>query len=106
LSTKAVLDFEVALANYTGANYSVGVGNATDGMEIFLEAIGIKQGDEVIISSHTMLATASAIKVAGGVPIPVIIPILKSQWLALRVMILLLLPQGMRHYLQEKLLST
>ncbi|CAB5502368.1 Pleiotropic regulatory protein [uncultured Gammaproteobacteria bacterium] len=68
---KAVLDFEVALANYTGANYSVGVGNATDGMEIFLEAIGIKQGDEVIISSHTMLATASAIKVAGGVPIPV-----------------------------------
>ena len=68
---KAVLDFEAALADYTGANYSVGVGNATDGMEIFLEAIGIKQGDEVIISSHTMLATASAIKIAGGVPIPV-----------------------------------
>jgi dTDP-4-amino-4,6-dideoxygalactose transaminase len=38
---KAVLDFEVVLADYTGANYSVGVGNATDGMEIFLEAIGI-----------------------------------------------------------------
>ena len=40
-------------------------------MEIFLEAIGINPGDEIIISSHTMLATASAIKVAGGVPIPV-----------------------------------
>ena len=66
---KAVSDFESELANYAGVNYSVGVGNATDGMEIFLEAIGIKPGDEIIISSHTMLATASAIKVAGGIPI-------------------------------------
>lgn len=68
---KAVSDFESELASYTGANFSVGVGNATDGMEIFLEAIGIEAGDEVIICSHTMLATASAIKVAGGIPIPV-----------------------------------
>ena len=68
---QALSDFENELANYTGANYSVGVGNATDGMEIFLEAIGIEKGDEIIISSHTMLATASAIKVAGGVPVPV-----------------------------------
>ena len=68
---KAVSDFETELANYTGANYAIGVGNATDGMEIFLEAIGIQNGDEIIISSHTMLATASAIKVCGGSPIPV-----------------------------------
>ena len=68
---EAVSNFENELAHYTGVNYSVGVGNATDGMEIFLEAIGINPGDEIIISSHTMLATASAIKVAGGVPIPV-----------------------------------
>lgn len=66
-----VLDFESELARYTGSKFSVGVGNATDGMEIFLEAIGIEAGDEVIICSHTMLATASAVKVAGGVPIPV-----------------------------------
>jgi len=68
---KAVSDFESELANYAGSNYAVGVGNATDGMEIFLEAIGVNPGDEIIISSHTMLATASAIKVAGGVPVPV-----------------------------------
>ena len=68
---QAVSDFESELANYSGANYSVGVGNATDAMEIFLEAIGISKGDEIIISSHTMLATASAIKVSGGIPIPV-----------------------------------
>ena len=68
---KDLSEFETKLANFTGANYSVGVGNATDAMEIFLEAIGLNQGDEIIISSHTMLATASAIKFAGGVPIPV-----------------------------------
>ena len=66
---QAVFDFENELAEYAETNYSIGVGNATDGMEIFLEAIGINPGDEIIISSHTMLATASAIKVAGGKPI-------------------------------------
>jgi dTDP-4-amino-4,6-dideoxygalactose transaminase len=68
---KELSDFEAELAKFTGASYSVGVGNATDAMEIFLEAISLKKGDEIIISSHTMLATASAIRVAGGVPVPV-----------------------------------
>jgi len=68
---EAVSNFEAELAEYTDSNYSVCVGNATDVMEIFLQAIGINSGDEIIISSHTMLATASAIKVSGGVPIPV-----------------------------------
>ena len=63
--------FEEELSNYIGCHKTIGVGNATDAMEIFLEAIGLDQGDEVIISSHTMLATASAIIMAGGVPIPV-----------------------------------
>lgn len=68
---KALSDFENELASYCESTYAVGVANATDAMEIFLEAIGIEPGDEIIISSHTMLATASAIKVAGGVPVPV-----------------------------------
>ena len=64
-------DFEENLSRYTGSNYSIGVGNATDAMEIYLQAIGLRQGDEIIISSHTMLATASAIVQAGGIPVPV-----------------------------------
>ena len=68
---KALIEFESKLSDYTKSNFSVGVGNATDAMEIFLEAIGINNNDEIIISSHTMLATASAIKVNGGVPVPV-----------------------------------
>ena len=43
---------------------------ATDGLEISWMALNLT-GDEVICCSHTMLATASAIKVAGGIPIPV-----------------------------------
>ena len=68
---KELSNFENELARFTGSNFSVGVGNATDAMEIFLKAIDLKKGDEIIISSHTMLATASAIVFAGGIPVPV-----------------------------------
>lgn len=64
-------EFEKQLAIYTAARYSVGVANATDGLELAWLAVGLEKGDEVIISSHTMLATASAIVTAGGTPIPV-----------------------------------
>jgi dTDP-4-amino-4,6-dideoxygalactose transaminase len=66
-----LIEFENKLAQYTGSKFAVGVGNATDGLELCWLAIGLKKGDEVIISSHTMLATASAIITAGGTPIPV-----------------------------------
>jgi len=68
---KDVDQFEKDLAKYTGAKYAIGVGNATDGLEIAWMALNIKPGDEIICCSHTMLATASAIKIAGGNPIPV-----------------------------------
>ena len=68
---KDVHDFERNLEAYTKSNHAVGVANATDGLEIAWLAIGLEPGDEVICSAHTMLATASAIKVAGGIPIPV-----------------------------------
>lgn len=68
---KDLTEFETSLAEFSGANFAVGVGNATDGLELAWMAFNLKQGDEVIICSHTMIATASAIKTAGGVPIPV-----------------------------------
>ena len=68
---KDLHDFESALATYIGAEYAIGVGNATDGLELALMAVGLKPGDEVICCSHTMLATASAIKMVGGIPVPV-----------------------------------
>lgn len=68
---KDLRDFEASLVTYTGAQFAIGVGNATDGLEFSWMALGLRPGDEVICCSHTMLATASAIKTAGGVPVPV-----------------------------------
>lgn len=63
--------FELHLADYVGAKHAVGVGNATDGLHFLLRAVGIGAGHEVIISSHTMVATAAAAHFAGAVPVPV-----------------------------------
>jgi len=64
-------DFEADLARYVGCRFAVGVNNATDGLHFALVAGGIKPGDEVIVCSHTMQATAAAVHAAGGVPVPV-----------------------------------
>lgn len=63
--------FESNIASYCNAKYAIGVANATDGLQLGLMAGGIGNGDEIIFCSHTMVATASAIHFAGGVPIPV-----------------------------------
>lgn len=64
-------DFEKHLAAFLGAPFAAGVANATDGLLIALRAAGLRSGDEVILSSHTMIATAAAVHFAGGVPVPV-----------------------------------
>lgn len=71
ISQKDVSEFESSLSCFTNANHVVGVANATDGLELAWMSIGLQPGDEVICSSHTMLATASAIKLSGGVPVPI-----------------------------------
>ncbi|MBV8674321.1 MAG: DegT/DnrJ/EryC1/StrS family aminotransferase [Acidobacteriaceae bacterium] len=63
--------FESNLAVFLGAKHSLGVANATDGLHLALRAAGLRAGDEVILSSHTMIATAAAAHFAGGVPVPV-----------------------------------
>lgn len=66
-----VRDFEKNLATFLDAKYSLGVGNCTDGLLLAIKAAGIKAGDEVIFSSHTFVATASAIYHSGASPVPV-----------------------------------
>jgi dTDP-4-amino-4,6-dideoxygalactose transaminase len=68
---KDLRDFEKSLAEYTGAEYAVGVANATDGLQMGLMAGGIQAGDEVIICSHTMVATAASVYFAGAVSVPI-----------------------------------
>ncbi len=66
-----VARLEEALETLTGARHAFGVGNATDGLLIVLRAAGLGPGDEVIFSSHTMVATAAAIHFTGATPVPV-----------------------------------
>ena len=61
--------FEKAFAEYCGTKYCVGVGNGLDALFLALKALGIKQGDEVIVPSNTYIATALAVTYVGATPI-------------------------------------
>jgi len=63
--------FELNLCTYHGCKYSLGVANATDAMLLLLLADNIGSGDEILFCSHTLVATASVIKLTGARPIPV-----------------------------------
>jgi len=64
-----VKKFEQEFGNYLGAKYCVGVGNGLEALQIALIALGIKEGDEVITTAHSAVATALAIKAVGATPI-------------------------------------
>jgi dTDP-4-amino-4,6-dideoxygalactose transaminase len=68
---KELSDFEEHLTEFLGCSHALGVGNATDGLHFALRATDIGRGDEVILSSHTMIATAAAVHFAGATPVPV-----------------------------------
>ncbi|PCI48062.1 MAG: aminotransferase [Alphaproteobacteria bacterium] len=61
--------FEEAFATLCGCEYAVAVANGTLALELALKAIYIAPGDEVIVTSRTFFASASAIVAAGGIPV-------------------------------------
>ncbi len=71
IKQKDLQTFESRLASYLNIAHALGVGNATDGLEVALLAAGVRPGDEVILSCHTMLATAVSVHFAGATPVPV-----------------------------------
>jgi dTDP-4-amino-4,6-dideoxygalactose transaminase len=64
-----LVEFEAALAAFTGAKHAFGVANGTDGLIIALHAANIGTGDEVIVPSHTYVASAASIHFAGATPV-------------------------------------
>lgn len=64
-----VREFEERLAEYCGVRHAVGVANATDGLELNLQVAGVGPGDEVLLPSHTFVASASAIVAVGARPV-------------------------------------
>ncbi len=61
--------FEKAFAEYCGAKYCIGVGNGLDALMLSLKALGIGEGDEVIVPSNTYIATALAVTYVGALPV-------------------------------------
>lgn len=61
--------FEQQIAAFAGAKYAIGMANGTDTLFLALKAAGLKPGDEVILASHTYIATAAAVHFAGGTPV-------------------------------------
>ncbi len=68
-SGKYVTEFENAFSSYCGMKYGVAVCNGTVALHLALAALGIGEGDEVIIPSFTMIATAYAVCYMGAMPV-------------------------------------
>lgn len=64
-----VKDFEDAFAKYCGARYGVGVNSGTDALYLALAALEIGPGDEVILPTHTFIATALCVSYTGATPV-------------------------------------
>ncbi len=59
-------EFETDFAKYLGIKHCVGCGNGLDALMLSLKALGIGEGDEVIIPSNTYIATALAVTYVGA----------------------------------------
>jgi len=61
--------FEVEIARLTGARHAMAVTSGTTALFLALAAVGVGPGDEVIVPDVTFIASANAVRLAGGVPI-------------------------------------
>lgn len=60
--------FESAFAAYVGARHCAAVSSGTEALKLVLEALGVGDGDEVVLPAHTFAATAMAVWACRAVP--------------------------------------
>lgn len=63
--------FEHEWATYSGAGHCAGVGSGLDALVLALRALDVGPGDEVIVPSHTFIATWLAVTAVGADIVPV-----------------------------------
>lgn len=63
--------FEREFAAYCSVHHCAGVANGLDALHLILRGYGIGPGDEVLVPSHTFIATWLAVTYAGATPVPV-----------------------------------
>lgn len=64
-----IAQFEQSMANYVGADHAVASSNCTTAMHIGWLISGIGAGDDVLCPSYSFIASANAIRHAGGNPV-------------------------------------
>jgi perosamine synthetase len=66
---KFITQFENSFSEFIGVKHSAAVCNGTVAIHVALLALGIGQGDEVIVPSFTYIASVNAIKYTGAEPV-------------------------------------
>jgi perosamine synthetase len=61
--------FEAEFADYCGADHAVGTANGTAALHAALEALDIGDGDTVVTTPLSFVASANAIRLAGATPV-------------------------------------
>ena len=61
--------FEKEFAKYIGVKYALATSSCTGAMHLALVALGIKEGDEVIVPDISWIATASVVRYVGAIPV-------------------------------------
>jgi perosamine synthetase len=61
--------FESSFAEYVGSKYAMTTSSCTGALHIALLALGVTEGDEVIVPEVTWVATASAVRYVGATPV-------------------------------------
>lgn len=66
---KYVTEFENKFSEYIGLPYTIGLNSCTAALHLALLAYDVRQGDEVITTPMTFIATANAIRMVGAKPV-------------------------------------
>lgn len=64
-----VKEFEQKMSMIAGRKYGIAVSNGTAALEVAVQALGIGEGDEVIMPTFTIISCAMAVTKLGAVPV-------------------------------------
>ena len=63
------IEFEEKFAVYVGAKHAIGVNSCTAGLHLALDAIGLQQGDEILVPTTTFTASAEVVSYFKAKPV-------------------------------------